>query len=267
MGFWDLHCHLMPGVDDGAADMEEVVAMVRLAAEGGTEALVVTPHVDLESDPLRPSRVRDFVEEASFRLGREAIAVVLFPGAELRLNWGLRELAERDGDALVAWSIAGSGKYLLVDLPAVVVPGALAEAVFRLRLAGLVPVLAHPERHPALGSPRLLQDLAEAGVLFQVNGGSLTGLHGEEARRRAERLLREGLVAAVASDAHSSGARSPDLRAAFRRLARLAGKGEARRLLEENPRKLVMGERVDPPGSTPSRLPGRWHRFFGIWRR
>lgn len=262
MGFWDIHCHLMPGVDDGAADEGEMALMLRAAVEGGTEALVVTPHVDLELEHVEPSQVRGFVERSSSSLPGEMAGISLYPGAELRLNWGLLELARGDEGALAAWSIAGSGKYLLLDLPALVVPDALKEAVFRIRLSGMVPVLAHPERHPGLRSDQLVQDLLEAGVLFQVNGGSLTGLHGEEARRRAERMLRERSAAVIASDAHSAGVRRPDLGEAFRRVKYLAGEAEARRLMEENPRKIVMGERLTVPGIPDSRAVGKRRWWF-----
>lgn len=245
MGFWDIHCHLIPGVDDGAADEDEMWAMVTSAADGGTEGLVVTPHVDLEGEHLSPSRIKDFVERISGQMHQRALTVSLYPGAELRLNWGLRTMAVENAEALVDFSIAGSGRYLLVDLPLGLIPEALTETAFRLRLAGLIPVLAHPERHPGLASGGHLRDLLDAGFLLQLNGGSITGQHGDQVRRRAERLLREGLAVAVASDAHSAAVRGPDLREAYRRLTGLLGEREARLLMEENPQKMVSGDKID----------------------
>ncbi len=266
MGFWDIHCHLMPGVDDGAADEGEAVAMIMAAAKGGTEGLAVTPHVDLEGDFVAAHRISEFVKLFSARFASNATQVSLYPGAELRLNWGLRRVAVEEWETLVEFTLAGAGRYLLVDLPSGLVPEAIRETVFRLRLAGMVPVVAHPERHPMLRSGSLLRDLLESGVLLQVNSGSLTGEHGDEVRRRAEWLLREGLVAVVASDAHSAGHRRPDLRGAYDRLVDLAGEGEARRLLEENPRKMIEGEKVTASVCLPSTLSAK-RRWFLLKRK
>lgn len=261
MTFLDLHSHILPGIDDGAADEDEFLAMAQVALQGGTVTMVATPHWDLDEMPTPGESVSALVEECRRKLESRGLGLELLPGVEVRLNAGLYRLAE-DREAIWGLTLAGNGKYLLVDLPLSDVPLGAEETLFRLQLHGYIPVLAHPERNRLLvDDPARLRDLVDRGVELQVNSGSLLGNYGHAARRAAAALLREGLARLIASDAHHATERGPDLSAAWEMARYLVGLAAADALLRENPRAVLAGEGLGPlPVKGPRlRLP-RWRQ-------
>ncbi len=257
MPFVDLHCHILPGVDDGAADEAEFLAMAQAALRGDTAVVVATPHWDLEERPAPWELIPPLVDEYRKKLESAGLGLELLPGVEVRLNAGLFRLAA-DGEAVRRLTLAGNGRYLLVDLPLTDIPVGTEETLFRLQLQGCTPVLAHPERNRRLAEDRaLLRGLADRGVELQVNAGSLLGAYGRGARRVATSLLQEGLARLIASDAHHASGRDPDLSASWSRARELLGEGAADVLLRENPRAVLAGGELLPlplPGVSRRRL-------------
>lgn len=258
----DLHAHVLPGVDDGAPDLEVALEMLRRAAADGIRVAVLTPHLAPEDGPVQESRHREVFAELTAAAAQAGIPMTLHLGAEIGFRFGLVEVARWPSGTL-----AGKG-FALVDLPSGPLSPGLEQGFFELRAAGFRPILAHPERNRALASaPARLARLRHLGVLLQVDAGSLTGQLGERARRTAEALVRRGWVELVATDAHDLGRRAMELGPAAARLQVLAGAEVARRLLVENPGRVVRGESVEPvPGDVPRRgwrdllrrlLPGR----------
>lgn len=253
MAFIDLHCHILPGLDDGAAEEEEFLAMARVALEGGTGIMVATPHWDLEERASPRLTVVPLVEECRRKLEGRGWELELLPGVEVRLNASLHRLTG-EAQVLDGLTLAGSGRYILVDLPLADIPLGAEDTLFRLQLHGYTPILAHPERNRRLvDHPGRLRALVDRGVELQVNSGSLLGTYGRSARRAATALLREGLARLLASDAHRATERHPDLSGAWERVRGLLGEGAADVLLRENPRAVLYGEVLQPlplPGST-----------------
>ncbi len=257
MPFVDLHSHILPGFDDGAADDAEFLAMAEAAVRGGTTLMVATPHYDPENPGLDPGGIPAAVEEHADMLRSRGIPLGLSPGVEVRINAALFSLA-REGSPLNGLGLGESGRYLLVDLPLFDLPMATSEILFQIQLCGAVPILAHPERNRYLVEhPAVLRDLVDRGVELQVNSGSLEQVYGKRAQRMARSLLSEGLVRVVASDAHKPRNRGPDLSGAARAIARLAGEGAARILLEENPLRVLDGQSLLDAGGGPRRGRGR----------
>ncbi|MGQ9475760.1 MAG: tyrosine-protein phosphatase [Actinomycetota bacterium] len=254
MSFLDIHSHILPGIDDGAADEDEFLAMAQVALRGGTVTMVATPHWDLEEMPTPGESVPALVGECRKKLESRGLRLELLPGVEVRLNAGLYRLAE-EGEAVRGLTLAGNGKYLLVDLPLSDVPLGAEETLFRLQLHGYVPILSHPERNRLLlDDPARLRGLVDRGVELQVNSGSLLGTYGRAARRAAAALLREGLARLMASDAHHATERGPDLSTAWEITRDLVGRAAADALLRENPRAVLAGEGLDPlPVEGPTR--------------
>ena len=241
MSFTDLHSHILPGLDDGASDEAESLAMARVALGGGTTVMVATPHWDLEERSAPWDLIPPLVAKFRKKLVIEGLGLELLPGAEVRLNAGLYRLAA-DEDALRRLTLAGNGRYILVDLPLMDFPVGAEETLFRVQLRGCTPILAHPERNRRLAEdPVLLRDLVDRGVELQVNSGSLLGTYGRAARRVATALLKEGLARLMASDAHSPAERGPDLSGAWWKARDLLGTGAADVLLRENPRAVLEG--------------------------
>ena len=256
----DIHCHVLPGVDDGADTPETARGMLERGAADGTAAAVLTPHL-FPHDDQEKCRLH---EEAFAVLARDhGDGMELHLGAEIRFRFGMAELA-----AHPAARLAG-GPYVLVDLPFGNWPMeiGLERGFFELRAAGYKPILAHPERHPQLlEKAGLLGRLREQEVCFQVNGGSLCGAFGRRARAGAEGLLDRGWVEIVASDGHDLRRRPFSLRAARAAVTERAGEAEALRLLEENPRRAVAGEPlVAGRGRRRRRRPGIVRRLLGSW--
>jgi protein-tyrosine phosphatase len=234
----DIHLHLLPGVDDGAASPEETRGMLARARALGFAVLVATPHLPDRLDPPYRERVA-----SAFALTRELAAaeeIEVRPGFEVRLTPDLpRRLAEGEPITL------GGSNAVLVDLPFGGWPHHVDQTLFAVQTAGFRPVLAHPERYAAVQDElaRALR-LAERGVLMQLNLGSLHGLFGKRAQRTAEALLRAGAVHAVATDAHSAGGRYAEVPKGLARLTELVGAAGRDRLLIETPAALLAGAPV-----------------------
>lgn len=246
MPFTDIHSHILPGFDDGASDECEFLEMVRCALNHGTSRMVATPHCDLEASPVRPEDVRAAVRGCRERLRELGWELDLLPGMEVRINSGLYVMAREDGD-LHDLTLGENGRYILVDLPLADAPLVMEETLFRIQLRGLRPILAHPERNRYLAENLgKVRELHERGIILQVNAGSLRGMYGRTARRTALALLDEGLASLVASDAHRSRGRDPDLSGAWAAARRRWGQKRADLLFAENPSLILAGEDPAP---------------------
>lgn len=240
MSWTDIHSHILPGFDDGASCEEESLEMARVAVRGGTAVMAATPHYDPETPGFEPAEVAVAVEKLGAALKREGIALALVPGVEVRVSAGLFDIAVGDAERLAALTLGGVGMCMLLDLPTGDMPASTPEILYRVRLAGIRTVLAHPERNRYLVEHhQAARDLAEQGVEMQVDSGSIEGVFGRQARRAARRLLKEGAASVVASDAHGTRRRSTDLSGAATALERLMGKDGSRLLLDQNPRSML----------------------------
>lgn len=240
----DTHCHILPGIDDGAKDMEDALALCRIAAEDGIRTAVTTPHVMEFRYPNSRAAIEKAHRALSLAVESEGIDLRLVPGAEVHVAADLVDRFKQ-GDLL---TYDDNGKYMLLEFPFQQVVSGTEEIVYRLRLAGLTPVIAHPERIGFfMEKPERLRRLIQLGALGQVTGGSLLGRFGERSERAAWTMVRRRLVHVVASDAHDCRHRRPELRRAVEALAAKVGEEEARRMSEEIPDAIVRGEEIEVP--------------------
>ncbi len=219
----DLHCHIIPGVDDGATHEAESLRMLRVAEEEGIGIVAATPHAhhcSAERIPAKVERLNELAAEAG-------LAVRVVVGQEVRLA---ADLVARYRAGQLA--TLNGGRYLLLELPlSGNWPTYLRRMIDQLQALGLRPILAHAERYGDIQrDPAPLRELIACGVPIQVNAASLSGPAERAARPAAERLLREGLVHLIASDAHDDRWYPPRLRAALARAAEIAGPAYADRL-------------------------------------
>ena len=196
----DLHSHVLPGIDDGAKDREEAIAICRAAAADGIRVIAATPHVRNDY----PTTV-EVMEQAVRELQVAAQGILrVLPGAEL----DLQEL-ERPVEELARFGLGGNPRCLLVEMPYVGWPLDLGEKLFRLRASGFTIVLAHPERNPEVQArPELLEALVATGTLVQLTAAAVDGRFGRRALQCSRALIEQRLAHLIASDAHA-----PDLRA------------------------------------------------------
>jgi protein-tyrosine phosphatase len=256
----DLHCHVVPGVDDGPATLEESVRLARVAEAEGTRVLVATSHVS-HRHPNSAATIREGVERVNEALRHERIGVEVVTGAEVALDI----LDRLDRDELARLGLGG-GTSLLLEAPLGAVGGELEDAVRGLQRAGFRVVLAHPERCPSFhrDSARL-GALVAAGVLCSLTASSFTGRFGRPVEALSGRLLVGGLVHNVASDAHGPESRPPALRSTLElAAAHVPGLGAlVPWLTDAAPRAILAGDPL-PAGPAPPR--SRRRRWLG-WRR
>ena len=249
----DLHCHLLPGVDDGPGSVRDAVLMARAAADAGTTTVVCTPHMHPRY-PTPPAVVHDGVRDLQARLEAADVPLEVLTGGEI----GLEHLPAMS-DADLGMACLGRGDWLLLEMPWRGWPLRLPDTLRDLEIRGYGVVIAHPERAEAVQrSPDRMRDIVGRGALVQVNASSLLGEHGREAQRAAATLLRSGWVHFLASDAHSAGPwRPPGLGDGLAEAARvLRVEPDALRwMVEDGPRAVVEGRPVRPPRLTPSRTP------------
>jgi protein-tyrosine phosphatase len=248
----DLHCHILPGLDDGSSSAEESLAMARLALQDGIRTIVATPHAldGVYNVPL--AKITEGVAAFQKLLSTKGLDLQVCVGADVHLS---PAIAEKIKTGAVI-TINATGKYFLLELPPQTIPSGVKEEIFALKMQGITPVITHPERHPLiLRDMNLLHDFIAMGALSQITAMSLTGEFGEGVRRCSQELLKHCLVHVIASDAHSADSRPPLLSRAVNEAAELTGSDSlAASLVKDIPAKILAGEPVEIP--EPMRIRG-----------
>ena len=225
----DLHCHILPGIDDGAQTIEDSLAMARDAIQDGITCVVGTPHASTQYH-FDYAKVRAAREELQNRLdGRLAIAT----GCDFHLN-PENLLALKNDPAPFC---INQKDYLLVEFNEFSIPQSMDQTLHELHLMGLRPIITHPERNAILRSqPERLLGWVRLGCYVQVTAGSLSGVFGPGAQQDAWRWIDRGMVHFVASDGHNTARRPVKLRFAYEAIAKERGNELAEALLVENPK-------------------------------
>lgn len=255
----DIHCHPLPGIDDGARNIDEAVAMCRMAAEDGITHLVATPHSNY-SYTFDPSLNRQLVRELQDKVGRKP---ELLLGCDFHMSYDNIQVCLQDSKDFTI----NHTSYLLVELPDQFIPENFNRVYYEIQVAGLKPILTHPERNALLQrKPELVEHWISIGCLVQVTAQSYTNGFGSKARKLAERLLDAGAVHFFASDAHDARRRPPILSRCYQKLAEEKGKEIADLLLQANPQAVINGNPLPPqpdPAEFKSRgLKRRWFSFL-----
>ncbi len=234
----DLHCHFLPEIDDGAASLEEALALARASVADGIAHAVMTPHIHAGVFENRKSAID--AEVAKFRayLGTARIPLQVSAGAEARIGPELMELLEQDEIPFLG--TLGKDKVLLLELPHGQVPVGSDRLVKWLRTRGIRPLIAHPERNKdVMRSLDKIRPFVDAGCLLQVTAGSVTGRFGPQAQLRARQMLEEDWVFALATDAHNLEHRPPELTAGRDAVAKIIDSQYAHALTQANPARLL----------------------------
>lgn len=239
----DIHCHILPGVDDGAEDLNESLEMARMAARCGVTDLAATPHFrgDMEDLERLGMFYRQFLrlEKA---LEREKIPLKLHLGAEVLCTALTVELAKEEQLPTI-----GDTRYVLCEFFFDTPGHRIDEILAGIAEAGYSPVVAHPERYETVRKdPRWVQRWFHGGYVIQMNKGSVLGAFGSRVEDAAWWLLNRGFVHILASDGHSASRRTPDLAPLRSWLLENCPRDYARLLLEENPARLLQGREMAP---------------------
>ena len=233
-GMVDIHCHVLPEVDDGALSLEESVAMCRMAAADGIGTIIATPHMfdGLHQTPEKRT-IHEKIAELEAQL-RGSISIL--PGGEVRYSY---EMFQEAPDPLTKIRLNGTS-YMLLEFPFQAVPPNIEMTIFQILNAGITPVIAHPERNMRIQErPEILADLVERGAFAQLDAGSLTKSFGPEPYQTAKRIVEAGLGHFIATDAHHEDRRRPILSTAVAVAAEIGGVEYARAMVLDNPTALI----------------------------
>ncbi len=264
----DIHHHLLHGFDDGATDFETSVAMAKIAAGDGITHVVCSPHANNQYEyDFRAINVK--IAALQQRLEKDRIPLTLGRGCDFHLTYENIQQAKSDP---ARFSINGLG-YLLVEIPEYGLPQGLTDTFYQLQIAGLTPILTHPERNPTLqnDSERMVPWL-RGGVLVQVTAGSVLGHMGKTAQKVAHRLLEQRWVHFLATDAHNTTSRAPRMQEALDVVAEKYSPEYAHLLCVSNPLHAFQGTPLvtqpEPADLYADMEPESWwKRTFGVSAR
>jgi protein-tyrosine phosphatase len=261
----DLHCHILPGLDDGPETIEESIAMCRIAADDGIDTVVAAPHCKPGWFDFTADDVHSRIKALRSILQQEKIAITLIPAAEVSIVPELPSLIATN----TYLTINGNDQYFLAEFPGDMVLPRWNEFLSPLNLRGRIPVLAHPERMRWFSTHvDELAKFVEYGGIVQITAASLLGEIGQDIRDLAVELLKRNIAHVIASDGHSIGARPPRLADAVRRAAEIVGDERARAMVTTVPQAIIAGERIIMPAPLSiERAPkkrGFFQRLVGI---
>lgn len=236
----DLHCHLLPGIDDGSKSMEISLRLAREAVENGVTHALLTPHhmngryINHKQDVIK--RTAEFRQQ----LKEHNIPLTVFPGQEVRINGQLIDALDKD-DILFTDE---DNRYLMLEFPDDDVPHYTNQMIFELQQRGITPIIVHPERNTKMmAHPELLYQLLQKGCLSQITASSYIGTFGKKVEDFSKKLIANGQGYLFASDAHDLPGRKYEMRQAFEKLSQEYGTKLAERYAD-NARAIINGENV-----------------------
>jgi Capsular polysaccharide biosynthesis protein len=253
----DIHCHILPGIDDGAHDEQVSLAMARQAVSEGITQIIATPHHRNRSwDNPRPSVIKR-VKSLNQLFQKNQIGLTILPGQEPRI---FGEMADPEADEELV-TVNDKKKYILVEFPTHHVPRYAQQLFFDLQVKGIIPVIVHPERNEEIvAHPDILYNFITDGALSQVTAASLIGKNGKKTKKRTEQFIENNLSQFVASDAHNVTERPFYMQQAFLELKKEFGR-ELANTFRENAELLVKGEPVNK--EEPTEIKDK--KFLGIF--
>lgn len=236
----DIHSHILPGLDDGAADIYDTLEMISIAADSGVTAMVATPHCNIPGlyDNYFSDEYIETIHRVKEAVKREGIPVQILPGMEVFATPDLPEIIREQKIMSLNQS-----SYLLVEFPFDADSSYARDILNGIRAMNVRPIIAHMERYEfAQKNPQLVYEWRKKGCLIQVNKGSFLGKFGRRAREAAYQFMDHNLVSAIASDAHGPYQRTPYLHDAYAELSAEYPEEYLKILFEENPRRICENE-------------------------
>ncbi|MFD0826433.1 tyrosine-protein phosphatase [Neobacillus sp. M.A.Huq-85] len=234
----DIHCHILPGIDDGAKSFEDSIAMAKQAAKEGIHTIIATPHLNSKYDNRKP-QILDQVEKLNHVLQEHGVGVKILPGQEPRIYGEILE----DYQQNQIQTLNGSS-YLFIEFPSNHVPRYTERLLYDLQVKGLTPIIVHPERNSELMErPELLYQFVEKGALTQVTASSVAGYFGKKIKEFSNQIIEANLTHFIASDAHNITSRSFKMEEAIYLIQSKFGDDQVY-LFRENAELLVNGENV-----------------------
>lgn len=233
-GFWDIHCHLLPGVDDGADSLEESMRMIRMEYADGVRHIIATPHYRKGMFETSADKIEAQYEAVCREARRELPGLHIALGCEFYANMDMTETLGAGKRPTM-----GKSRAVLTEFSGNAPEEWIRERTMALRSAGYIPVLAHIERYQCMRENLgFVRELSALGAYIQVNAGSILGAHGRQCRKFCRALRRENLIDLIGSDAHGDQVRPPCIGACVARLMKKAGREYVEQIFCANPEKI-----------------------------
>ena len=231
----DIHCHILPNVDDGSESLEESIAMAKIAESEGITKIVNTSHCHFDFKYKKGNELKLELEKFNQALKEENINIEVLLGNELYYT---SDLIERF-DELDFFSMNNS-KYILMEFSPINFPKNIEDVIYEIKIRGYIPIIAHAERYKQVQEDvNIVLDCIEEGALIQVNASSILGKNGEKAEDTSKKLLDNNMVHFVATDAHSSNRRRPLIKDSYNYILKNYGKEVSEKLFIENPTAVI----------------------------
>lgn len=231
----DIHCHILPGIDDGACDLEMSKAMLRQAYEDGIREVIVTPHNKAHRHSAGKETIELLTDELRAWLAQEKISITLHTGSEILYRHELGDLLEAQRICTLADSF-----YVLVEFNPSDSYAYIKNGIQEIILAGKTPILAHMERYEALTKDTdRIEELIEMGAYMQLNAGTVEGRSGFFLKQKALGWMKKGYIHFVASDAHNNDSRPQSLKKAAQVVAKRLGEQEAQKLFHDHAQMII----------------------------
>ena len=237
---YDIHCHVLPRVDDGASSTENAQRMLRIASKEKTNVIVATPHFSCETEQSQTERVKEKYRLVSEWWKEMKPNHEMYLGNELYYGEGIIEALE-EGRALTM----NGTRYVLVEFPTYAEYSYIYRAVQNFLYADYIPIIAHVERYDSLRKKSNVEELVDLGAYLQVNASTVTGKHGFFTKLFVMNLMKQNLIHFIGTDAHGTKERRPEMRACVEYMVKKLGKKKARQILEKNPMAMLKGEEID----------------------
>lgn len=239
----DLHCHILPGIDDGAKDIDDSLDMAREAVAEGITHILASPHYKNSHWDNEKEDILTLVKELQEELDTQGIPLTIFPGQEVRINGEIFDDVEKGRIQFVD----EDKQYILIEFPTMSIPTYTETLFFELQKEGITPIIVHPERnHAILNDPNLLLPFIEKGALAQLTAASYVGGFGKSIQKLSKQLIEANLVHFIASDAHNISSRTFYMKDAYQKLEKEYGRKKIEEY-QQVTKDLINGELIISP--------------------
>ena len=240
----DFHNHILPGVDDGSKSMAQSIEMLRCAESQGITDIVNTVHFQhpqMEDKDTSLSFITSVRDSLLNEMSKNNIKINIHLGAEVFFNFNFNEIITNPLTTFL------NGKYMLIEFQTFIFPIGYEKHLYELKISGITPIIAHPERYKAIQeNPKILQKLILGGALIQIDAGSLLGHFGKKCYKTAINILSGNMCHIIGSDAHNDRNRNICLYEACRVAKKIVG-DDYLKLVNDNPYNIIHGNPIDPP--------------------
>lgn len=238
---YDIHSHIIPGVDDGPGDMEESIKIAKIAREHGIKNMIATPHYIEGTWCKNYQYNQEILNILNKELIQRGIDMTLFLGNEVFITPDIFKLL---GQGEI--TTLNKSRYILIELPTMDIPIFTEKLIYELRLKNLVPIIAHPERNmKIIENPNILYAFIMKGALAQLNLPSIAGKYGDRVKRAANILLEYNMIHFIGTDVHAYKSVYPRLKSDIEHLLKVVDKGKLDKIVYRNPEAIIKDQIIE----------------------